>query len=517
MKVLSVKQELRRHERWMLRGKHPTCKAVYCVALILLVVLGGVIRLACMGSGGWDEMYRCLLPIAIAGTVYFLLNKFPIIRLLRDHPGIGAMLLCYLLGFLCLHFYRLDRREQIAIWPAFMLGSVLIVASTAFVVQGYWRCSPCLVTGAAAIIGMLSLSMGDSFSAMLALMLALVLGCMAACTNVTEHKVTNSVFRCICVIFVWFFTCIGFLLLSDTFSMNVFNAFVDSSVSPLNPLGIKKYYDLLRACRFFGTAEAIALPELAQHDVMLTAAVKFGWGFFALLCLMLLAVIVAGIILVAQRKGMARLLGTGAILALLFTILGEPLRAFGIATPFLYTVPFFSGDTYASTLTLLTCLLVFPFEIETVYPYYTNFLYRELEEVHHYTLPDREARASGVVIRSLPLPEWELEVTQLFEGEENLIHLKEFELYDHLPGKDHCTMCRYYGAIWHVRQTFEQLSFRGEYVAVKITANRRADVETLLHYAKRLASTTLTADAGCCIAIDNTLNDDAVSIHMVIV
>ena len=66
-------------------------------------------------------------------------------------------------------------------------------------------------------------------------------------------------------------------------------------------------------------------------------------------------------------------------------------------------------------------------------------------------------------------------------------------------------------------RTFEQLSFRGEYVAVKVTANRKADAEELLYCAKKLAETTLTDDAGCCIGIDNTLEDDAVSIHMVIV
>ena len=168
-------------------------------------------------------------------------------------------------------------------------------------------------------------------------------------------------------------------------------------------------------------------------------------------------------------------------------------------------------------MTLLTAILVFPFERETLFPFRTNFLYRELEEVHHYLLPGREEKASCVVMRSLPLPEWELELADLFEGKDNLIHLKENELYIHLPGKDHCTICRYYGAIWEVVRTFEQLSFRGEYVAVKVTANRKADAEELLYCAKKLAATTLTDDAGCCVGIDNTLEDDAVSIHMVIV
>lgn len=516
MKVLTLEQEVRRRDRWTLRGKHPVCKAVYLTALIAMILLGGIIRVVCLDSSVWLELYRCLAPLAIAAAVFYLLRRYPILGLLRDHPGIGAMLLCYLLGLLCMVFYRFDYRESINIWPAFMFVSVLIVAATSFAMQGYWRCTPCFVTGSAAIIAMLSLGMGNSFAAMLALLLAPVLGCIAACRSVSKQKKTCC-FRCVCVIGIWFITVCGFAIVSDTFCMGVLSGFTDHSVSPLDPRGIDKFYDILRTCRFLGASETGVMPEFPQYNVMLSAAVKFGWGFFTLLILMMILALITGVILVAQWKGMARLLGAGAIVALLCAFLGEPLRAFGIESPFLYTVPFLSGNTYASTMTLLTAILVFPFARETVYPFRTNFLYRELEEVHHYLRPGREEKASCMVMRSLPLPEWALELAELFEGKENLIHLKENELYIHLSGKDHCTICRYYGAIWNVVRTFEQLSFRGEYVAVKVTANRKADAEELLYCAKKLAETTLTDDAGCCIGIDNTLEDDAVSIHMVIV
>ena len=159
MKKLSLEQEIRRRARWTLRGKHPVCKAVYLTALIAMILLGGIIRVVCLDSSVWLELYRCLAPLAIAAAVFYLLRRYPILGLLRDHPGIGAMLLCYLLGLLCMVFYRFDYRESINIWPAFMFVSVLIVAATSFAMQGYWRCTPCFVTGAAAIIAMLSLGM----------------------------------------------------------------------------------------------------------------------------------------------------------------------------------------------------------------------------------------------------------------------------------------------------------------------------------------------------------------------
>ena len=513
MKITSVEQEIRRREQWMLRGKHPVCKALYLAALAALILLGGIIRIACLGSSIQLELHRCLAPVGVGSVTFFLLRRYPILRLLRDHPGIGAMLLCYLLGLLCVLFYRSDYRKSISTWPTFMFISVLIVAAVAFAMQGYRRCTPFFVVGAAAIVALLSLGMGNSFYAMLALLLALVLGCIAAYSGATVQKRL----WCLCVIGVWLLTVLGFAVVSNDFCLGVFGGFTDFSVSPLDPQGIGKYYGILRACRFFGTSETGALSESAQCGVMLTAAVKLGWGLFALLVGLMVMVLVTGMILTVQWKGMTRLLGAGAMLSLLYVFLGEPMRAFGIESPFLYAIPFLSGDAYASTMTLLTALLVFPFERESVYPFRTSFLYRELEEVHHYLLPGREEKASCMVMRSLPLPDWEIDLSDLFEGQDNLIHLKENELFVHLQGKDHCTICRYYGAIWEVARTFEQLSFRGEYAAVKITANRKAKMQALLHYAGKLAATTLTDNTGCCVGIDNTLENDTVSVHMVIV
>ena len=42
-------------------------------------------------------------------------------------------------------------------------------------------------------------------------------------------------------------------------------------------------------------------------------------------------------------------------------------------------------------------------------------------------------------------------------------------------------------------------------------------MQALLHYAGKLAATTLTDNTGCCVGIDNTLENDTVSVHMVIV
>lgn len=362
MKITSVEQEIRRREQWMLRGKHPVCKALYLAALAALILLGGIIRIACLGSSIQLELHRCLAPVAVGAVTFFLLRRYPILRLLRDHPGIGAMLLCYLLGLLCVLFYRSDYRKSISTWPTFMFISVLIVAAVAFAMQGYRRCTPFFVVGAAAIVALLSLGMGNSFSAMLALLLALVLGCIAAYSGATVQKRL----WCLCVIGVWLLTVLGFAVVSNDFCLGVFGGFTDFSVSPLDPQGIGKYYGILRACRFFGTSETGALSESAQCGVMLTAAVKLGWGLFALLVGLMVMVLVTGMILTVQWKGMTRLLGAGAMLSLLYVFLGEPMRAFGIESPFLYAIPFLSGDAYASTMTLLTVLLVFPFERLTI-------------------------------------------------------------------------------------------------------------------------------------------------------
>ena len=70
MKITSVEQEIRRREQWMLRGKHPVCKALYLAALAALILLGGIIRIACLGSSIQLELHRCLAPVAVLSLIH---------------------------------------------------------------------------------------------------------------------------------------------------------------------------------------------------------------------------------------------------------------------------------------------------------------------------------------------------------------------------------------------------------------------------------------------------------------
>ena len=83
-----------------------------------------------------------------------------------------------------------------------------------------------------------------------------------------------------------------------------------------------------------------------------------------------------------------------------------------------------------------------------------------------------------------------------------------------LSEQERCAVYSYYGPIWAFKSTVEALPLKGDYIAVRITANADMPPQGLFRVAMHLAETVVPTTCGMSIGIDYTLEDAYINVHL---
>lgn len=336
---------------------------VFLFSIIAVAALGIVVRI-CLGTVVVSEdLVSSLVPVAAGMVICVLMNKTKLYeRSLCRRPitsllVIGVAFLILTSSTALKHQYNNE-----LIVPLSILGISLAVYSLKNSMSA-GIVAATLITGLFLLVAELC----DSQMFMYVI--------LAAGVSVILFAVVSNWFHCESIIFVvcgiGIAASLGFLLYEILVCDFNFGLFLRDrewliAESPARHLSPSACWEMLTNAEFLG--ETSVVPELAAYSPLINIAFHMGLLPAILLCALYLSILIAGSILLKNRKGLTRLIGIGTIAALGMSFIAFVLGSFGIDFGRLPRVLPFYGRHWATNLGYaILCAIVMVVNKEPLY------------------------------------------------------------------------------------------------------------------------------------------------------